>query len=133
MLRSGLIASVANVKRTPYKVIKSASEIVADAGDIRSSFLLDVCSWSDPDSFIRSIICVSELGYSLTGSTNPRYCFVVSDPSRSDPIVLFTAVLVSIVACARYSIQTRRLPRYFPLYQDVPTSKISSIEEVSSQ
>ena len=132
--KSGLIASVAIVKRTPHIVAKSASDFTNDLPGVQKSLILDVSAWEDPESFIQTIVALNESGVALTGHTNPRYCFVVStDTSRSDPLILFISLILSFMACARYSILNQKLPRYFPLFQDVPTSKISSIEEVSAQ
>jgi hypothetical protein len=131
ILKSGFVTSIAMVKRTSHKVAKSASDLVLDSSDPRTTLILDVAHWDDPESFIRSILALSESGFTLTGTTNPRYCFFNSDPSRSNPWILLIALLVSCAAVLRHCIACKNLPRHFPLFQDVPTSKISSIEEVS--
>lgn len=118
----GIMCKLDLVQKSPHKLVQTESEIQAILRETRRLLALDVSNLKEPKSFIDSILSLSEDGYTILGSMNPRFCFVITDPNKAKPFILLTALVTSFVACLHFIIANRRIPRFFPIFQDVPSS-----------
>jgi hypothetical protein len=118
----GIIRNMDAVKKIPHNLVHTESDIQSIPTANRQSIAFDLSTWENPKSFIHSILSLSEDGYTILGSPNLRFCFVITDPNKAKPFILLTALVTSFVACLHFIIANRRIPRFFPIFQDVPSS-----------